>query len=110
MLDSTRPAPQVPLQVGSALAIVLADWCVHALNFATSATHFWLVDILGALLAAVAVVVFEQGVGKDRAPQALVKALVSALIVAFPLPVLGTVTALVALAWYYIVDIIKKRA
>jgi uncharacterized membrane protein YjjP (DUF1212 family) len=110
MLDSTRPAPQVPLQVGSAVTLLLADWGVHAANIVTSASHFWLVDVLGAFFAAVAVMVFEQGVGKDRAAQALIKALAAAIIVAFPLPVLGTLTALVALAWYYVVDFMKKRA
>jgi hypothetical protein len=94
----SQPMKVHPFQNASALVMLLADWVVYAI---TMLSHF---DGWGAstLVASVATLVLVASI-ESRAPaesrRSLMRAIIAALLVAAPLPVLGTLAAIVSLVW-----------
>jgi hypothetical protein len=94
----SKPVSEAPLHAASALLIAAMDWLVFGLNIATTMHAYWLVDV-GTALVAGALVILAQRYATDGWQPALLKGAVAAVVVAIPLPVAGTVLALVALTW-----------
>ncbi len=91
---STRHSP---LRIASSLAILAFDWII----FAISITHirYWqTANVVGAAATALVVALVERHAGATR-NQLWLRGILGGLVVAMPLPVLGTVVALVSLLW-----------
>lgn len=98
MFSFGKPVSEAPLHAASALLIALTDWLAFGLNIATTMHAYWLVDVSTALVAG-ALVMLAQRHATDGWQRAALKGAVAAVVVAIPLPLTGTVLALVALTW-----------
>jgi hypothetical protein len=88
---------------------LFGDWLVYAINMATWGFEFWAVDIAGALFACVLAATAEGALASAPAGRAWLKGLIVALIVAVPLPLLGSVVALAGLAWHLVTTLARRR-
>lgn len=99
-----------PLHYASALTLIAADWLIYAANIASLGAYFLAVDVAGALAALVAITLIESRAAHARPNLAAFKGLVGALIVAYPLPTLGTVFGALALAWLVFMRLRQRHA
>lgn len=100
---SQRPLPKCPLHIVSALALLVGDWFIYAANLATYAERFWVVDGGGAIAAAVLTATIESQLGKASVRAAWSKALAVGAIVLVPLPLLGSLAAVIVVLWHFFV-------
>lgn len=89
-----RPSP---LRVSTSIAILVFDWAVFAitLSHAQSWAH---ATLFGAFATALAVAVTEQW-HETPFHLLMLRALLAGAVVALPLPLAGSVLALICLAW-----------
>ena len=97
-----------PYTLASSLAILLLDWTVYAFTLATYADALWPGIGLGAAIALVTVVLLEYR-ADDSLARALAKGLLAAAAIAAPLPLLGSLLALVCVAWSLIGRRVEPR-
>src|SRR5689334_9687309 len=108
MLTTKRDGIQCPIQMASAVVMLVAEWLVYALNMATWAFEFWYIDVAGALLACVSVAMAESALGAT-VKEAWLKGVAVGLIVAIPFPVVGTVLAVAALGWHLVTGLQRRH-
>jgi len=92
-----RTAP--PLSAGSALSLIVVDWFIYASTMLEGLPGLSLGTLLGAVAAGWATLRFEGRAGQASTSMQWAKAAASAVLVAMPLPLLGSVVGLVALVW-----------
>jgi hypothetical protein len=99
MSTTTRNDRPAPLQVLSALTLVVADPLIFAFNVMSVGEHVPSIVLAGSALSALVVLLAERHWGDERWGSAAVKALITGVAVAAPLPVLGTFFGIAALVW-----------
>lgn len=99
-----------PLRTPEALAVALSDWLVFALAAAAARDQYWAINAAGAGLAFVTCWLIEGEDGEGVRRLRFARALGAAAVVAVPLPVLGTLTALAALSWGWLSGVLRRRA
>jgi hypothetical protein len=106
-MDLTHTA--FPFRLSVAFAIALSDWLVFALNLAGAGKQFWAINLSGAGLALVTCWLIEGENGEHFSWHRALHALAAALIVVVPFPVLGTLTAALALTWSLMHNVLQRR-
>lgn len=99
MFSYDKTVREAPLHAASALSIALADWLAFGLNVATTMHAYWPLNVGTALAAGALVTLVQRRRTPDSWLRALAKGAVGAMVVAIPLPVVGTALALAALTW-----------
>jgi hypothetical protein len=98
-----------PYRLSVALAIALSDWLVFALNLAGAGKQFWAINVSGAALALVTCWLIEGENGEHFSWRRALHACAAALLVVVPFPVLGTLTAALALSWSFLHNLLQRR-
>jgi len=88
-----------PLSAGSALSLIAVDWFIYASTMLLGLPGLSLGTALGALAAGLATLRFEGRAGQTSNAMQWTKAAASAVLVAIPLPIMGSVVGLAALVW-----------
>ena len=83
----------------AALSMLAMEWVIAATTFWLVGEAFWLFVLLGACIAGCATVGFQLKDAHNTPAAARIRGFVVALVVCLPLPITGTVLAVVALAW-----------
>lgn len=86
-----------PFQNASALVMLCADWVVYAITMLSHMDSWAVTTLVVSIATLVLVSAFESHAADAR--HSLIRAILAALLVASPLPVLGTFVALVSLTW-----------
>jgi len=97
MHESKRSSWASPLHIASALTLLAVDWLVYAINVATWGFEFWPVNLGGAALACLIAATAEGAFDHASVRSAWSKGFIVGGLVAIPLPIVGSVVALVAL-------------
>jgi len=89
-----------PLHYASAIAMILGDWLVFGINLLLAAQGLgWVMFAVGLVTIATVFGVEQTRVGMSKLG-ALVRGFVAGALVSAPLPLLGTLAGVAALAWY----------
>lgn len=99
MQAANHSGHHAPLTVHAALAIVVMEFAIFATNLATLAGAMWFFAPMGGLVAGCAVVGYQLRYSHDSHNLAIAKGVLSALVVATPMPLLGSLLAIVCVAW-----------
>lgn len=104
-----RSLRKCPLHVASLGTLLFADLLVYAINMSTRGFEFWAVDISGAIFACVLAATAEGALASASAGRAWPKGLLVGLLVAIPMPLVGSVVALAGLGWH-LVTLLQRRS
>jgi hypothetical protein len=99
MGPSTEKPVCFPLHAWSVVIAFFADWLLFATNLSTDLHMMPLSVVVAALFAGVATALIERWLSAASWPAATVKALMLAILVAAPLPLLGTVLGVAGALW-----------
>lgn len=110
MHDSKYSQRTCPLSIASALVMLAVDWLVYAINVATWGFEFWAVNLGGAALACVLAATAEGSFDHSSVRGAWGRGLAVGALVAIPLPVVGSVAAVLVLGWQLVIARARRRA
>ncbi len=103
-----EPRVQFPFCGWSVVLLVLSDWLLFAVNLLTDLRVLPLVVVTGGLAAGLSVAVLESLTAHAPLRNAAIKGLAGAVLVAAPLPMLGTLLAAFALAWTLVAALSRR--
>jgi hypothetical protein len=109
MVGSERKLPQFPLGAWSVVIAFTSDWLLFAVNILSDLHALPAVLVIGSVAAGVfsaGAELFHENVGKSKA---MMRGLAVAVLVAAPLPLLGTFLAVFALSWNLTVSFLRTR-
>ena len=97
---SETPAVHNPLlTLGSAIAVLAMEWIIFATNLLTMGEGIALFAVLGGIIAGCATVGLQVRNGHESYNTSLLKGLGVTILVAVPLPALGTLLGFGTIAW-----------
>jgi uncharacterized membrane protein YraQ (UPF0718 family) len=99
MKSATRELSSFPLRPWSVLAAFAFDWLLFTVNLLTELHALAGVILVGSLICGLTVGLIERLVARASWPASLVRAALVTVLVASPLPVLGTALATLALSF-----------
>lgn len=99
-----------PLRKSESIVAALSDWLTFAITVGATADQYWSITLTGAGLAFVTCWLIEGEDGEGFTRLRFARALGAGVIVAVPLPILGTLTAAAALSWGRLQSVLARRA
>ena len=97
-----------PFCAWSVALILLSDWLLFAVNVLTDLSVLPMVVVSGGLAAGLSVALLEALTGDASLRNAALKGLAAAVLVAAPLPMLGTLLATFGLIWATVVALTRR--
>jgi predicted CoA-binding protein len=101
--------PPAPLALGSALSMVAVDWAIYFATLLGGLLALKIGIVLGAVLAGGLTWWFERRSHALAGVRLWSKAVAAAIIVALPLPIMGTLLGVIALAWLALSETRRHR-
>ena len=108
-MSAETKSARFPLHTYSVLAILACDWLVYAANMLTALDALTTVVVVGSLAAGVLCGGLERHIAGATLPSAFGTASFVALLIALPLPILGTLLSALAGLWWLSTAIIGLR-